>query len=75
MTSPTHAASRSLVLHPVCFGLFPIFSLLSANLVWVELKEVLLPTAAILIITGVLWLVLWPLLPERRKRGLVISLF
>ena len=74
MASLRQQASRSVVLHPIFFGLFPIFSLLSANLIWVDLHEALLPTAAILVIAGVLWLVLWPLLPEPRRRGLVISL-
>jgi len=66
--------SRSVVLHPFLFGLFPIFSLFSANSGWVAFHEVLLPAAGILIITGALWLVLWPVLTPR-KRGLVISLF
>ena len=66
---------ESIVLHPFFFGLFPLFSLLSVNLGWAAFHEALLPAAAILTLAGVLWLVLWPILPEPRKRGLVLSLF
>ncbi len=75
MASSAHPELRPVVVHPVLFGLFPILSLFSANSGWVAPREVLLPAAAILVITGVLWLVLWPVLPPPRKRGLVISLF
>ncbi len=61
--------------HPFFFGLFPVFSLLSANLVWASFHEAFLPAAVILVIASALWLVLWPILPDARKRGLVISLF
>lgn len=66
---------RALIAHPLLFGLFPVFSLLSANLVWASFREAILPAGVILLITGVLWLLLWPVLPDRRKRGLVVSLF
>ena len=75
MTSTATPPSHSLVLHPFLFGLFPLFSLLSANLVWAAFHEALLPAAAVLAIAAALWLLLWPLLPDVRKRGLVISLF
>ncbi len=71
-TTPQH---RALIAHPLLFGLFPVFSLLSANLVWAAPTEALLPAGAVLIIGGILWLVLWPVLPDRHKRGLVVSLF
>ena len=71
-TSPPH---RTRVLHPLFFGLFPLFSLLSANLVWADFSEVLLPAATAMAITMVLWLALWALLPQPHKRGLVVSLF
>ncbi len=75
MTSTATPPSHSLVLHPFFFGLFPLFSLLSANLVWAAFHEALLPGAAVLAIAAALWLLLWPILPDARKRGLVISLF
>lgn len=75
MTLTATPPSRSLVLHPFFFGLFPLFSWLSANLVWAAFHEALVPAIAVLAIAGLLWLALWPVLPDARKRGLVISLF
>ena len=75
MTLTATPPSRSLVLHPFFFGLFPLFSWLSANLVWAAFHEAFLPAVAVLAIAGVLWLALWPVLPDAPKRGLVISLF
>lgn len=75
MSSPPQPESRSIVFHPLLFGLFPLLSLFSANSGWVAPHELLLPAAGVLIIAGVLWLALWPVLPEPRKRGLVIALF
>lgn len=66
---------RLLVLHPFLFGLFPVFSLLSANLVWASFREAFLPALSVLAIAFALWCVLWPILPDARKRGLVITLF
>jgi hypothetical protein len=74
MFSPRQPESHSVVFHPVLFGLFPLFSLFSANSGWVAPHEVLLPAAGILSIAFALWLALCPIL-SRRKRGLVISLF
>jgi hypothetical protein len=73
--SATALRSGNLVLHPFFFGLFPVFSLLSANLVWASFREAFLPAVVILAIALLLWLLLWPILPDARKRGLVISLF
>ena len=67
--------TRCLVLHPFLFGLFPVFSLLSANLVWASFGEAFLPALVVLAIASALWLVLWPILPDARKRGMVVSLF
>lgn len=64
-----------MVLHPIFLGLFPLFSLLSANMAWAGVGEVLLPAGVVLAITSALWLVLWPLLPQPHMRGLVVSLF
>lgn len=69
------ARMGNLVLHPFLFGLFPVFSLLSANLVWASFREAFLPALVVLAIASVLWLLLWPILPDARKRGLVVSLF
>ena len=62
------------VLHPLAFGLFPVFSVLSVNLVWAAFGEAVLPAAVIVAITALGWLLLWPLLPDPHRRGLVISL-
>ena len=62
-------------MHPIFLGLFPLFSLLSANMAWAGVSEVLLPAALVLAIVAMLWLALWPLLPQPHKRGLVLSLF
>ena len=61
------------VLHPYLFAVFPVLSLFSAHIDHVSLSEVYLPFAAMLCIAGGLWLLLWPLLPQRQKRGLAIS--
>ena len=75
MTLDKTPQPRALVLHPFFFGMFPLFSLLSANLVWAGFGEVFLPVAVILAISAFLWLALWPLLRQPHKRGLVLSLF
>ena len=75
MTSNPSSRSLNLIVHPLCFGLFPLFSILSANMAWAGLGEVLLPAGVVLAITIALWLVLWPLLPQPHKRALVVSLF
>ncbi len=75
MTSTASSRTPSLVLHPFLFGLFPLFSWLSANLLWASFHEAWLPAVTVLALAGVLWLALWPILPDARKRGLVISLF
>ena len=74
--TPTESPSfHTLVLHPIFLGLFPLFSLLSANMVWAGFSEVLLPAGVVLAITAALWIALWPLLPPPHKRGIVLSLF
>ena len=75
MPSTAPPKSNVLVLHPFFFGLFPVFSLLSVNLVAAGFLEALLPAATVLGIAAALWLLLWPLLPDTRKRALVLSLF
>lgn len=75
MTVASHQKNRALVAHPLFFGLFPLFSMLSANLVWAGFSEVLLPAAVAVALALVLWFALWPLLPQPQKRGMVISLF
>ena len=75
MISNTAVRFDKLVLHPFFFGLFPVFSLLSANLVWASFSEAFLPALVVLAIASGLWLLLWPILPDVRKRGLVVSLF
>lgn len=64
-----------MVLHPIFLGLFPLFSLLSANMAWAGLGEVLLPAGVVLSVAAALWITLWPLVPQPHKRGLVVSLF
>lgn len=61
-------------MHPFLFVLFPPLSLLSANLSWASPREVFFPACVLLGIAVTLWLLLWPLLPDPRKRGLAISL-
>ncbi len=75
MTEQPPNRSRALILHPFFFGLFPLFSLLSANMVWAGFNEVWLPAAVVIAATTLLWLALWPLLPQPHKRGLALSLF
>ena len=65
---------RKWVLHPFLLALFPPVSLLSANLAWAKPGEVLLPAGAVLVLAAALWIALWPLLPDPRKRGIAISL-
>lgn len=44
-------------------------------MVWAGFTEVYAPAAVVLAVTALLWLALWPLLPQPHKRGLVLSLF
>lgn len=71
----TAPPTRNWIAHPLLFGLFPVFSVLSANLVWASIAEAWLPACAVLGIAAFLWLALWPALPDRHKRGLVLALF
>ena len=75
MNSNTSSRTLNLVVHPLFFGLFPLFSLLSVNMVWAGFNEVWIPAGAVLAFTALLWLALWPLLPQPHKRGLAVSLF
>lgn len=65
----------SRVLHPFAFGLFPLFSLLSVNMVWAGLDEVILPAAFALALAAILWGGLRFVLPDPHRRGLALSLF
>lgn len=75
MTPSAPPRKRVLVAHPIFFGLFPLFSMLSANLVSTGFGEIFLPATAVLGLTAALWVALWPLLPQPAKRGLALSLF
>lgn len=75
MSTSAPPRKHVLVAHPLFFGLFPLFSLLSTNLVSAGFSEVFLPAAAAMAIAVTLWFALWPLLPQPHKRGLVLSLF
>jgi len=69
------AAKQRRVLHPFLFAVFPVLSLFSAHVGQVAASEVWPPLVAMTCISGALWMLLWPLLPEREKRGLAISVF
>ena len=69
------AAKHRCVFHPFLFAVFPVLSLFSAHVGQVAASEVRLPLAAMTCISGALWMLLWPLLPQRQKRGLAISVF
>jgi phosphoglycerol transferase MdoB-like AlkP superfamily enzyme len=55
------------------FAVFPALSLFSAHSSHVAFGEVLLPAAATLGLVMALWIVLWPILRNPRKRGLAVT--
>ena len=63
-----------IVLHPFLFAIFPIASLLSTNIGDALPRDALLPCLLAEGLAIVAWLALWPLLPDPRKRGLLLSL-
>jgi len=67
--------SQRWVVHPFLWGLLPPLWYFSASLPWVGLDEVLLPAGTILGLSAALWLMLWPILPDPRKRGVALALY
>ena len=63
------------VYHPILLGLFPVLFLYARNVTEVRFKEIFLPLALIVLAVAVGLLVLTPVIRDRYKRGLVVSLF
>jgi hypothetical protein len=66
---------KALVVHPYLFGLFPVLFLYSHNIQETWLSEVWLPTAVVLGLTLLLigFLKFW--ISDRKKAGIIVSLF
>lgn len=66
---------KSIVIHPFLFAVYPILFLFSHNIKEVQLKVILIPILIIVGISFVLWFLLSPLIKNKNKRGVVLSLF
>jgi len=66
---------RLSVVHPLLFALFPILALYAHNVAEVSPSEIVLPTGVVLGATLVLLLLLWLVLRNVRKAGLLVSIF
>ncbi len=65
---------RPFPLHPLLFGLFPIASLLAANIQVTAPDEAARATLASLAVVGVLWGAIWLILRVGRRAGVAASL-
>jgi len=65
--------TKSTVIHPFLFAIFPIIFLFSQNLN-VEPEKIVLPILIVIIVTLVFWIVLSFLLKSRIKSGFIVSL-
>ena len=61
--------------HPFLFALFPVFSLLALNRYQISPKEALLPGLTVFFTSAIFVLFLGALFSNKRKAGLVVSLF
>jgi hypothetical protein len=68
-------SKRPLVIHPFLFAAFPVISLFSCNLGKLPLSEILLPALILLCLGSLLYFSLGILIRDRKKRGMVVSLF
>lgn len=66
---------KSIVIHPFLFAIYPILFLFSHNIKEVQLKVILIPILITVGISFVLWFLLSPLIKNKNKRGVVLSLF
>lgn len=63
------------VIHPFLWAIFPVVSVQASNFGWVQPYESVMPLCVMLGLAIGLWLVLWPVLPDRVMRGLALSAF
>jgi len=67
---------KSIIFHPFLFAVYPILFLYSHNVREIRsIKEVLTLSAFLIIFTLLFWLVLEFILKNKKKTGLIISLF
>ena len=66
---------RRFLVHPFLFALFPVLSLLALNRYQISPKEAILPGFVVLFIAFVLVLFFKIVLRDKRKAGLIVSLF
>ena len=66
-------AKHQRVFHPFLFAVFPVLSLFATHADRIMARVVWLPLVAMACISGALWILLWPILRQRQKRGFAIS--
>jgi hypothetical protein len=66
---------KSLVIHPFLFAIFPILFLLSHNIKQTSIDEIVIPTAITISFTFMLWSLLNFVFKNKKKAGLLVSLF
>lgn len=64
---------RHWILHPFLFAAFPVLSLFSVHIDRVQIADVYIPLGVVVATSFALWLALWPLLRDPRKRALAIT--
>ena len=66
--------TKSIVIHPFLFAIFPIIFLLSYNIDTVSLDEIIWPSLIVILVTFLLWVLLSLIFKNRKKSGLVVSI-
>lgn len=66
---------RRLVIHPFMFAIFPILALYSHNMAELSTSQIWMPLAAAFGLALVLLLLLWLLLRNINKAGIIVSIF
>jgi len=65
---------RTTVFHPFLFAVFPVLVILSTNMHLLQPEKIILPTLMIVTLASLLWILLYFVIKNNRKAGLVVSL-
>jgi len=64
---------KKIPLHTILLALFPVLFLYSFNIAETSITETIRPASALLVISGLLWLILLPFAKNMIKAGLIVS--
>tara|TARA_B110000014_G_scaffold55285_1_gene37332 strand:- start:2865 stop:4475 length:1611 start_codon:yes stop_codon:yes gene_type:complete len=74
MSSLTKKNTKSFIIHPILFSIYPIIFIFSQNIHLLPVTEIFVPAAIMILITGFTLLILGKKIDNRNKIALVISL-